>query len=76
MMGVAFTTLFVANNLIGWIGGYYERMTPAQFWGLHAAIGATGGVLVLLFGGMLTRALAGGAQQPLRASAQTIEVER
>ena len=76
MMGVAFTTLFVANNLIGWIGGYYEHMTPAQFWGLHAAIGATGGVLVLLFGGMLTRALAGGAQQPLRASAQTIEVER
>ena len=76
MMGVAFTTLFVANNLIGWIGGYYERLTPAQFWGLHAAIGATGGVLVLLFGGMLTRALAGGAQQPLRASAQTIEVER
>ncbi|MGE4072114.1 MAG: peptide MFS transporter [Lysobacterales bacterium] len=76
LMGVAFTTLFVANNLIGWIGGYYERMTPAQFWGLHAAIGATGGVLVLLFGGMLTRALAVGAQQPLRASAQTIEVER
>ncbi len=76
LMGVAFTTLFVANNLIGWIGGFYEQMSPARFWGLHAAIGATGGMLVLLFGGVLTRALAGGAQQPLRASAQTIEVER
>lgn len=76
MMGVAFTSLFLANNLIGWIGGFYEKMSPAQFWGLHAAIGATGGVLVLLFGGVLTRALAGDAQQPLRASAQTIEVER
>jgi proton-dependent oligopeptide transporter, POT family len=76
MMGVTFTTLFVANNLIGWIGGFYERMSPAQFWGMHAAIGATGGVLVLLLGGMLTRALAGHAQQPLRASAQTLEVER
>jgi POT family proton-dependent oligopeptide transporter len=76
MMGVAFTSLFVANNLIGWIGGYYERMSPAQFWSMHAAIGATGGVLVLVFGGVLTRALAGHAQQPLRASAQTIEVER
>jgi proton-dependent oligopeptide transporter, POT family len=76
MMGVAFMSLFVANNLIGWIGGYYEKMSPAGFWGLHAAIGATGGVLVLLFGRPLSRALAGQARQPLRPSAQTLEVER
>ena len=49
MMGASFLTLFVANNLIGWIGTYYERMTPVNFWGLHAAIGASGGVLALLF---------------------------
>jgi proton-dependent oligopeptide transporter, POT family len=76
MMGVAFMTLFVANNLIGWIGGFYEKMSPAGFWGLHAAIGATGGVLVLLLGGPLSRALAGHTGQPLRPSAQTLEVER
>ena len=49
MMGASFLTLFVANNLIGWIGTYYERMTPLSFWALHAAIGASGGVLALLF---------------------------
>jgi POT family proton-dependent oligopeptide transporter len=76
MMGVAFMSLFVANNLIGWIGTHYERMTPAQFWTLHAAIGAAGGVLVLVFGGRLTRVLEGAARQPLRPSAQTLEVER
>lgn len=76
MMGVAFTTLFAANNLIGWIGGFYEKLSPAQFWGLHAAIGATGGILVLLFGGTLGQALAGQATRPLRPSAQIIEVER
>jgi POT family proton-dependent oligopeptide transporter len=76
MMGVAFMSLFVANNLIGWIGTHYERMTPAQFWTLHAAIGAAGGVLVLVFGGRLTRVLDGAARQPLRPSAQTLEVER
>ena len=76
MMGVAFTTLFVANNIIGWIGGLYEKMSPAQFWGMHAAIGAAGGLLVMLFGGTLGRALAGHATQPLRSSAQVIEVER
>lgn len=76
-MGFTFMTLFVANNLIGWIGGYYERMTPIAFWLLHAGIAATGGVLVLLFGGALSRVLAAnGEPQPLRPSALTLEVER
>jgi proton-dependent oligopeptide transporter, POT family len=76
MMGVAFTSLFVANNIIGWIGGFYEKMSPAGFWAMHAAIGATGGLLVLLFGRPLSRALAGHQDQPLRASARVMEVER
>jgi hypothetical protein len=47
------------------------------FWMLHAGIAATGGLLVLLFGGALGRVLAsGGAEQPLRPSAMTLEVER
>ena len=49
MMGASFLVLFVANNLIGWIGTFYEQMTPIAFWTLHAAIGAAGGVLALLF---------------------------
>jgi POT family proton-dependent oligopeptide transporter len=49
MMGVCFLTLFVANNLIGRIGTYYEKMSPISFWALHAAIGAAGGLLMLLF---------------------------
>jgi hypothetical protein len=32
-------------------------MTPAQFWLLHAAIAATGGVLALLFNRPLMRVL-------------------
>jgi len=57
MMGIAFVSLFIANNLIGWIGGFYERMTPARFWLLHAAIGATGALLMMLFGRRLGKAL-------------------
>jgi POT family proton-dependent oligopeptide transporter len=76
MMGFAFMSLFVANNLIGWIGGFYEKMSPAEFWMLHAAIGALGGLLVLAFGRGLARVLASGTEQPLRPSAQTLEVER
>lgn len=76
MMGVAFMSLFVANNLVGWLGSFYERMTPAQFWMLHAGIAVAGGTLVLLFGRVLGGILAHGANQPLRPSAQTLEVER
>jgi proton-dependent oligopeptide transporter, POT family len=49
MMGGAFLVLFVANNLIGWIGTFYEQLGPSAFWALHAAIGATGGILALVF---------------------------
>jgi POT family proton-dependent oligopeptide transporter len=57
MMGIVFMSLFVSNILIGWIGGYYERMSPAAFWGIHVVIAAAGGLLVLVFGRGLTRAL-------------------
>ncbi len=76
MLGVAFLSIFVANNLIGWIGTLYEKMRPVEFWALHAAIAAIGGVLVLLLGGRLSRVLVPGANQPLRPSAMTLEVGR
>src|SRR5438552_13596566 len=57
MMGLVFMSLFIANTLVGWIGGFYEKMTPAQFWALHAAIAAGGGLLVVLFGRRLSRVL-------------------
>jgi len=57
LMGLAFMSLFISNNLIGWLGGFYEKMRPAEFWAMHAAIAAGGGLLVVLFGRRLSRAL-------------------
>ena len=57
LMGFAFMSLFISNNLIGWIGGFYGRMQPAAFWAMHAAIATGGGLIVLLFGRRLSRAL-------------------
>lgn len=57
LMGLAFMSLFISNNLVGWIGGFYEKMTPAEFWAMHAAIAAGGGLLVVLLGRRLSRAL-------------------
>jgi proton-dependent oligopeptide transporter, POT family len=75
MMGIAFLSLSLANNILGWIGGFYERMSPASFWLLHAAIASMGGFLVLIFGRRLGRALDTSAPQPMRSSAMTLEVE-
>jgi POT family proton-dependent oligopeptide transporter len=58
MMGVAFLTLFISNNLIGWLGRYYERMSPLEFWLMHAGIGGAGALLVVLLKRPLERTLA------------------
>jgi POT family proton-dependent oligopeptide transporter len=57
MMGVCFLVLFVANNVMGWLGTLYEQMSPARFWALHAAIGAAGTILIILLRGPLNRVL-------------------
>ncbi len=57
MMGCVFLSLFVSNNIIGWIGGFYEHMSAANFWAMHAAIAATGGILALLLKRWLDREL-------------------
>jgi POT family proton-dependent oligopeptide transporter len=56
-MGLVFVNLFVANILVGWIGGHYERLSPMSFWAEHAVIGVAGALLVMLFGRGLDRAL-------------------
>ncbi len=76
MMGVTFLTLFVANNLIGWIGTFYEQMTPLSFWLMHAGIAAAGGMLALLFGPALKRVLEPVETQGLSPAAMTEEIER
>jgi POT family proton-dependent oligopeptide transporter len=60
LMGVAFLALFVGSNIMGRLGGLYGVLSPATFWGLHAAVAAAGSVAVLLFGGAITRALHSG----------------
>ena len=57
MMGAVFLTLFIGNSIIGWLGGFYEHMTPAAFWAMHAGIAATGGVLAFVLRRPLKRAL-------------------
>jgi POT family proton-dependent oligopeptide transporter len=60
MLGFYYVHLFLANNLVGWLGGLLEKMPGTQFWLLHAGlIGGAGAVLLLarqLFGHVLAPA--------------------
>ena len=48
MVGVYYLHMFASNMLVGWLGGLLERMSAAEFWLLHAALVAGGGVALLL----------------------------
>jgi POT family proton-dependent oligopeptide transporter len=76
MMGVCFLVLFVANNIIGWVGTFYEPLGPLAFWAMHAAIAAAGGLLVLILGPSLRRILEPRETNELRPAAMVLEVER
>jgi POT family proton-dependent oligopeptide transporter len=54
---MVFLSLFVADILIGWLGGFYERLGPAGFWTLNVAIGAVGAALSFALQRPLERAL-------------------
>ncbi len=62
LMGVVFLSIFLANITIGWLGAFYERMTPAEFWGMHAAIAATGAILAMFLARPLNQIFRSGAQ--------------
>src|SRR5438045_9634077 len=50
IIGIFYLHLFAANNLVGWIGGFLEKMPATHFWLLHAGLCGTDGILFLLAG--------------------------
>jgi proton-dependent oligopeptide transporter, POT family len=57
MMGSAYLALFVASVLMGWVGSFYDQMSPAEFWALDAAIAFAGALIVFAVNRPLSRAL-------------------
>jgi POT family proton-dependent oligopeptide transporter len=48
LVGVFFLHLFVSNLLVGWLGGWLERMSGVAFWAMHAAIILSATAILLL----------------------------
>jgi len=57
MIGVYYLHLFLGNSFVGWLAGLLEEMPGTHFWGLHAVLVASAGLLLLtikfIFGRML-----------------------
>jgi proton-dependent oligopeptide transporter, POT family len=58
IIGIYYLAFFGANNLVGWIGGFLEKMPATQFWLLHAAMCGTAGVIFLVAGRLFGHLLA------------------
>jgi proton-dependent oligopeptide transporter, POT family len=52
VIGLYFLNNFAANLAVGWLGGFYEKMTPTAFWLMHAGI--MGAAVLLLIAVKLT----------------------
>ena len=58
IIGVFYLQVFLSNMLVGWLGGFLERMTAANFWLLHAGLTAGAAIVLLAIRGPVSRALA------------------
>ena len=55
LVGVFYLHGFFANLWVGASGAFYDRMPLPQFWALHAALAAGGGLLLLITGAPLSQ---------------------
>lgn len=58
VIGMYYLHLFLGNTFVGWLAGFLETMPGREFWGLHALLVASAGVLLLLFRFLFGRLLA------------------
>ena len=57
MVGAAFLCPFLAHTLAGYIGSYYDQMSPAAFWTMDACIALVGAAILFALNRPLSRAL-------------------
>jgi POT family proton-dependent oligopeptide transporter len=58
IIGIYYLAFFAANNLVGWIGGFLEKMPATNFWLLHAALCGIAGIIFFLAGRLFGHLLA------------------
>jgi proton-dependent oligopeptide transporter, POT family len=63
IIGIYYLAFFAANNLVGWIGGFLEKMSAIQFWLVHSALCGAAGIIFLVAGRLFGHLLAPGESE-------------
>lgn len=58
MIGVYYLAAAAGNILVGWLGRFYDGLSHAGFWLLHAGVAGAGLAIILVLRGPLTRLFA------------------
>jgi len=72
VIGMYYLHLFIGNTFVGWLAGFLETMPGRDFWGLHAALVASAGALLLLCRLLFGKLLAPEDAQPEPALAPAV----
>jgi len=65
MTGVYYVLLFFTNMLVGWLGGFLERVSGTQFWMLHVGVVLSAALILLVVRPAVKRILAPDDEAPL-----------
>ena len=67
VIGLYYLAFFMANAIVGWVGGLYSSLPTTTFWLIHAASAAVGLVAFVIFKMVLGRRMATGTQEQAAA---------
>ncbi len=56
LVGCYYLAIFFGGIFSGWLGRFYELLSPSNFWFMHGAIVASGTLLILVLRGSLLKA--------------------
>jgi POT family proton-dependent oligopeptide transporter len=67
VIGLYYLSFFIANAVVGWVGGLYSSLPTTTFWLIHVASAGVGLVAFLIFKLILGRRLERGSAEPAAA---------
>ena len=67
VIGLYYLAFFMANAVVGWVGGLYSSLPTTTFWLIHAASAGVGLVAFVLFKMVLGRRMTTGTQEQAAA---------
>ncbi len=67
VIGLYYLAFFIANAVVGWVGGLYSSLPTTTFWLIHAASAGVGLVAFIVFKMALGRRMVTGTQQQAAA---------